>query len=262
MTKKSRKGEHRLKGTERHRALGIIRTIWTIAKEDRDGNGCRELQAWEVEYEFKRKYPGDRLPKRRTVNQYIAKVLEEYKQIPEEVKQKRRKMDAPWNLDALRDSPLPPETLPAVFKIWLTKQVDPLSPPLSIREAGWIAQLATVADDTDRLQIVAEICAECELIGEIIDIPQLSSPAMVLYAYSRLTKMTDQKLKEHHQEILKGKQVSGTRRKQIMAELASFYGEEFIRTIKDNTQLKAVKKKETKTEEEEDERTFGQKKLE
>ena len=140
--------------------------------------------------------------------------------------------DRPWSLDALRDYPLPPEALPLLFRIWLLKQEDPFSPPLSIREAGWIAQLSTMTGDIELLRIVAEMCAEWELIGELTDIPQLSSPVMVLHIYSLLTRMAEKELKEHHQEILKGKQVSGTRRTQTMAGLEAFYGKGFIQATK------------------------------
>ena len=149
--------------------------------------------------------------------------------------------DKPWNLDVLRDHPLPPEVLPKLFPIWLHKQEDPFSPPLTIREAKWIAQLFSVTDDTELLRIVAELCAEWELIGELTKIPQLSSPVMVLHIYSLLTRMTLEKedLKEHYQAIHREKHVSDSRRDRTIKGLGAIYGDEFLQAMK----LKSKRKK-------------------
>ena len=147
--------------------------------------------------------------------------------------------DKPWNLDALRDDPLSPEVLLKLFPIWLMKQENPLSPPLSIREARWIAQLSSMTDDIELLRIVAELCAEWELIGELTRTSQLSSPVMVLHIYSLLTRMAEKELNEHHQEILREKHASGTRRGGTIKGLGAIYGDEFLKAMK----LKSKKKK-------------------
>lgn len=147
--------------------------------------------------------------------------------------------DKPWNLDALGGDLLPPGVLKTLFSIWLAKQEDPSSPPLTIREAKWIAQLSSMTEDTELLRIVADMCAEWELIGELTKTPQLSSPDMVLYIYSLLTRMTERELNEHHQGILREKHVSGTRREDIIKGLGAVYGDEFLQAMK----LKSKKKK-------------------
>ena len=149
--------------------------------------------------------------------------------------------DKPWNLDALGDDILPAGVLKTLFSIWLAKQEDPSSPPLTIREAKWITQLSSMTEDTELLRIVAGMCAEWELIGELTKTPQLSSPVMVLHIYSLLTRMTEKELNEHYQEIQKEKHVSvsGTRRGTVIEGLGVIYGDEFLKTMK----LKPRKKK-------------------
>lgn len=140
--------------------------------------------------------------------------------------------DKPWTLDSLRDYPLPPDALPKLFQIWLYKQGSPLERPLSIREARWAAQLSSMTDDIELLRLMAEMCTEWELIGELTGTAQLSSPTTILYIYSQLTAMDDKKLKEHHQDILSEKLGFGTRRGETMEGLKAFYGDEFIRATK------------------------------
>lgn len=154
--------------------------------------------------------------------------------------------DKPWNLNALRDDPLPPEALPKLFRIWLEKQGNPLSPPLSIREARWIAQLSGMTDDIELLRIMAEMCAEWDLIGDLTGSAQLSSPTTILYIYSRLTRVPKEAEKEHYQEILREKHVSvsGTRREETIQGLGAIYGDEFLKAMK----LKPKKKKEAQDE--------------
>lgn len=150
--------------------------------------------------------------------------------------------DNPWTLDSLKENPLPPEALPKLFQIWLYKQENQFEPPLSVREAKWIAQLSCMTDDIELLRVIAEMCAEWELIGELTKSAQLSPPATILYIYAQLARMADEELKEHHQEILKEKHVSGTRRSETMEGLRAIYGDQFIQGMKSNS------KKETQNE--------------
>ena len=119
--------------------------------------------------------------------------------------------DKPWTLDNLRGNSLPHEVLPKVFSIWLKKQEEAVSPPLSIREARWIAQLSSMTDDIELLQRMAEWCAEWELIGELTETAQLSPPGNVFYIYSQLVGMDDKEWKKHYQKVVTEKHVSGTR---------------------------------------------------
>lgn len=147
--------------------------------------------------------------------------------------------DKPWTLDALRDSPVAPEALRKILEIWLTNQESPYLPPLSIREARWIAQLSSMTEDIELLRLVAEMCGQWEIIGELTKTPQLSSPTMVLYIYSLLTQMTKGELNEHYQGILREKHVSDTRRGEVIEGLGTIYGPEFLKAMK----LKSKKKK-------------------
>ena len=155
--------------------------------------------------------------------------------------------DKPWTLDSLKQNPLPPEVLPKLFPIWLMKQENPLSPPLTIREARWIAQLSGMTDDIELLRLVAEVCAEWELIGELTNSPQLSSPATMLHIYSHLTRMGPGETKEHHEKILKEKQASGTRREETIEGLRAVYGDEFLKTIKLKPKKEAKNERLSKT---------------
>ncbi|MGA2670444.1 MAG: hypothetical protein ABSF21_03375 [Dehalococcoidia bacterium] len=148
--------------------------------------------------------------------------------------------EMPWTLDTLRDNPLSPEVLPKVFQIWLTNQENPFSPPLSIREARWIAQLSSMTEDVERLRAVAEVCAEYELIGELTNTPQLSSPPTMLHYYSLLTYMQPGEEKEHHEAILKEKDpsVSGPRHERVIAELEAIYGKSVLKTVKPKSKSK------------------------
>jgi hypothetical protein len=160
----------------------------------------------------------------------------------------RRKMnepspeDMPWTLDTLRDKPLPAEALSKVLQIWLTNQESPSYPVLTIREARWIAQLSSMTEDedTELLRMMAEICAEWELIGELTNTAQLSEPATMLYVYSRLTRMPEEEEKEHHEAILKEKHpsVAGTRREKTMKGLEAIYGKDVLKTVKPKSKNK------------------------
>ena len=136
-------------------------------------------------------------------------------------------------LDTLRDNPIPPGALPKVFQIWLTNQESPSYPPLSIREAKWIAQLSSMTDDIELLRLLAEMCAERELIGELTNTPQLSMPSMILQIYAYLTKMSLETKEEHYREIRKEKHVSvsGSRREQSIKGLGAIYGDEFLQAM-------------------------------
>lgn len=148
--------------------------------------------------------------------------------------------DLPWTLDTLRDKPLPPGALPKVFQIWLHRQELTFSPPLSIREVKWIAQLSGMTDDMELLRMMAEICAEWELIGELTNTPQVSSPATMLYVYSRLTRMNEEEEKEHYEAIRKEKHpsVSIPRRQQTIKGLEAIYGKDVLKTVKQKSKNK------------------------
>lgn len=162
--------------------------------------------------------------------------------IQKELANIRRKMnepspeDKPWTLDTLRDrdNPISPEALPKVFQIWLFNQERSYYPPLTVREATWIAQLSGMTGDIELLRLMAEMCAEWELIGELTNSPQLSSPATMLYIYSHLSRMPDKEENEHYEAILKEKHpsVSGTRREKTMKGLEAIYGKSVLKTVK------------------------------
>jgi hypothetical protein len=141
--------------------------------------------------------------------------------------------DKPWTLDTLRDKPLPPEALPKVFQIWLYKQINSTSPPLTIREARWIAQLSSMTEDIELLRLVAEMCAERELIGDLTNTPQLSMPSMILHIYAELTEMSLETKQEHYQAMRKGKDaaVSAPRAEQVVKGLGAVYGDEFLKAM-------------------------------
>lgn len=152
--------------------------------------------------------------------------------------------DKPWTLDTLRDKPLPPEVLPKVFHIWLTKQENPLSPPLSIREVRWITQLSSMTDDTELLQQIAELCAEWELIGELTNSPQLSPPNMILHIYAWLTRMKEEEWDQHDNAIYREKHpsASGPRHERVMADLEALYGKNILKTVKPKSKKKRGEK--------------------
>lgn len=141
-------------------------------------------------------------------------------------------IDMPWTLDSLKEHPLPPEVLPKLFQIWLYKQESRSEHSLTIREARWIAQLSGMTEDIELLRVVANMCAEWELIGELTKTAQLSPPATMLFIYSMLTRMDEKELNEHHKEILRGKHVSGTRRGETIKGLGTIYGEGFLKDMK------------------------------
>lgn len=149
--------------------------------------------------------------------------------------------DKSWTLDALRDNPVPPQALPKVFEIWLTKQANPLSPPLSIREARWIVQLSSMTEDMELLRLVAEICADRELIGELTNTPQLSMPTMILHIYSHLAKMSLETEHEHFQAISKEKHVPDSRREYTIKGLRAIYDPVFLETMGLKSQSKKGK---------------------
>ena len=147
--------------------------------------------------------------------------------------------DKPWTLDTLRDNPIPPEVLPKVFQIWLHREENPFSPALTIRQVKWIVQLSSMTEDIELLRLITEVCAEFELIGELTNAPQLSSPTTILYIYSRLTRMPKEAEKEHYQAICLEKHRSGTWREETIQGLGAIYGENFLKTMK----LKSKKNK-------------------
>lgn len=151
--------------------------------------------------------------------------------------------DEPWTLDTLRDNPIPPEALPKVFQIWLHMEENPFSPALTIREARWIAQLSSMTEDIELLRLMAQVYAEQELIGELTNTPQLSSPTTILYIYSRLTRMSEEAEKEHYQAICMEKHRSGTRREQTMKELEAFYGKDVLKTVEPKSNTKRGRRK-------------------
>jgi hypothetical protein len=136
-----------------------------------------------------------------------------------------RPEDSPWTLDTLNKHEISPSTLPTVFKIWLSKQEDPWHPSLTIREAKWVSRLSSMTDDLETIRIVAELCAEWEIIGELTEKPQLSSSSMTLHIYQLITGYEVDK--EQERAILKRKELFGgfrTPQERIKSELKRLYG--------------------------------------
>ena len=106
-----------------------------------------------------------------------------------------------------------------------------MSPPLSIREAKWVATLCGMTEDIERVKTVAEMCAEWELIGELTSIPQLSSPSIMLHIYEIITKESIGK--EREQRILMEKQVIDKPYEQTKIGLEHIYGKGIIRASKE-----------------------------
>ena len=179
---------------------------------------------YEVEKAWRKKHPGSPVgfPSLSTVQRMLA-IIRKNEQLD-------FLEDRSWTLDALRDKDkaILPEALPKVFEIWLIKQANPLSPPLSIREARWISQLSSITEDVELLRLVAEMCAERELIGDLTNTPQLSMPSMILEIYAELTKMSLETKQKHYHAILKEKHVSDSRRKHVIEGLQNIYGSEFV----------------------------------
>jgi len=189
------------------------------------------LKVWEITHQEDPTLPRN-WPSLSSIQKELAPIRKKLNEPPRD--------DMPWTLDTLRDNPIPPEALPKVLQIWLSNQEAPSSPPLSIREAKWIAQLSSMTEDVERLRLVAEMCAELELIGELTNTPQLSSPATMLHIYSHLTRMPNKEEKEHYEAILKEKHVSvsGNRRKKTMKELKDLYGKKVLKTVKPKSKSK------------------------
>lgn len=179
---------------------------------------------------------GSNYPSRSTV----SKELKSLRERDEARSPKSQGLDEPWTIGSLSEYPIPSDVLPRLFPIWLTNQENPASPPLSVREARWIAQLSGMTEDIELLRLMAEMCAEWELIGELTNTAQLSPSPTMLYIYSRLTRMPDKEEKEHYQAILKEKHpsVSGPRREKTMKELESLYGKNVLKTVKPKSKNK------------------------
>jgi len=162
--------------------------------------------------------PGEKIPKLSTIEK---KVLEFRRDMTE---------NKPWNLDTLRDpvNRIPPQALEKVFKIWLAREKDPGSPPLTVREARWIAQLSGMTEDTELLRRVAERCALREMVGDLSKISQLSWPAITLEIYADLINMPlDTKL-EHYEAMVREKHVDDSWPGYVMDNLRAIYDPEFF----------------------------------
>lgn len=120
------------------------------------------------------------------------------------IKRNKNPEDEPWTLDSLKDKPLPPDALLSVFHVWLLKQEESWSPPLSMREARWASQLSGTIKDLYTLKAAAETCADWEIIGELMKEPHLSTPDMMLYIYEEIIEGNIGK--EHEQRLLAAKQ--------------------------------------------------------
>ena len=142
--------------------------------------------------------------------------------------------DRPWTVDVLRDpnNRIPPEALPKVFQIWLEMQASSNSPPLTIREAKWIAQLSGMIDDLRFVRTAADMCAQLELIGELTETPQLSSASTMYLIYSLATRMSQEAFDELAPLIEREKTVSGSPRSRVMEILRTVYGDEFVKAVK------------------------------
>lgn len=77
--------------------------------------------------------------------------------------------DKPWSTATLDKYPIPPESLPAVLRVWkscIEKEVG-----LTIREAKWVARLSAIQQDIEKLSFIASRYARTELMFEIINRP-------------------------------------------------------------------------------------------
>jgi len=175
---------------------------------------------------------GSNYPSRSTV----SKELKSLRERDEARSPKSQGLDEPWTIGSLSEYPMPSDVLPRLFPIWLHNQEDPSSPLLTIREARWIAQLSDMTEDTEMLRVMAEMCAEYELIAELTNTPtpELSFPGVTLHTYARLTGMPDEELTEHYKEIFKEKRpfASGTRREITMRRMELRYGKDVLMTVK------------------------------
>lgn len=77
--------------------------------------------------------------------------------------------DKPWSTATLDKYPIPPESLPAVLRVWkfcIEKGVS-----LTIREAKWVSRLSAIQQDIEKLSFIASRYARTELMFEIINRP-------------------------------------------------------------------------------------------
>jgi len=172
----------------------------------------------------------------------VSKELKSLRERDEARSPKSQGLDEPWTIGSLSEYPIPSDVLPRLFPIWLHRQEDPTSPPLTIREARWIAQLSSMTQDMELLEAMAEMCAEDELIAELTNTPtpEFSFPGVTLFIYARLTGMPDEELTEHHKEILKEKRpfASSTRRDITMRRMGLRYGKDVLKTVKPKSKNK------------------------
>ena len=144
--------------------------------------------------------------------------------------------DKPWSLGALSANSVPPEILPKLLSVWFYMQENPYSPPLTIREARWVAQLSGMTDSVELLYAVATMCAQFELIGELTHTPQLSSPDRILLIYSLLARMPEEEYKEHSQAIHSKKHVIESPRQHTIELLRELGGSNYIAVMKKEAQ--------------------------
>ena len=147
--------------------------------------------------------------------------------------------DRPWTLDSLRDHPLPPEALPKVFQIWFDMQASSNSPPVTIREAKWIARFSGMTDHLESVRVAADTCAQLELIGELTQTPQLSSASTMYLIYSLATRMPKKAFDELAPLIAREKIAYDTARKRVTEILRRVYGDEFVKDVKSESKKEA-----------------------
>jgi len=101
-------------------------------------------------------------------------------------------MDKPedklWSITTLEKYPLPPETLPAVLKVWLHQKEINLV-PFTIRQAKWVARLSFVVKDIENLMLETIGLAMQEVILDMKKRPlgMLVQPKEDLKLYALLT---------------------------------------------------------------------------
>ena len=181
---------------------------------------------YEVEKAWRKKHPGSPVgfPSLSSVQRMLATIRKNEKLGSLE--------DRPWTLDTLGKDSLPPEALPKVFRIWLQMQASSNSPPLTIREAKWIAQFSRMTEDLRFVGHAASVCAVLVLIGELSDTPHLSWASTTFLIYSLATVMPQETFDELSPLIYREKHAVASQREQAIEIVKAIYGDEFIKDLK------------------------------
>jgi hypothetical protein len=133
------------------------------AKEIRDEV---ETQLHEQNLHFKPGWPG-----LSAVQKELTTIRKRESERPSELDE----LDKPWSVGSLNKHPIPPESLPAVMRVYYAERLDQRTFEylkkaqnlLTIRQALWIARLATVYKDPVTLVYIARFYAMDERVAEV-----------------------------------------------------------------------------------------------